>query len=67
VSEIATFINLSRISYITFLEIIYCPTDLLFLTYKRHPALADAFLIIGLGFAKFGNTASLTKRAKLSC
>lgn len=67
VSEIATFMNLSRISYITFFEIIYYPTDLLFFTYSKHPALAVALRITGLGLAKFGSTASFTNIAKLSC
>ena len=56
--------NLSKISYITFLDIIYYPT--FFLTYNKHPAFAVAFLIIGLGFPRLGKTASLTNTAKLS-
>lgn len=66
VSEIATFINLSNISYITFLDIIYYPVDLPFFIYNRHPALAVAFLIIGLELARLGRTASFTKIARLS-
>lgn len=62
----ATFMNLSNISYITFFDIIYYPIDFPFLMYSKHPAFAVAFLMMGFGLAKLGRTASLTKIAKLS-
>jgi hypothetical protein len=66
-SLMATFMNLSKISYITFLEIICYPMLLLFLTYNKQPALAVAFLITAFEFDKYGSTASFTNTAKLSC